>query len=1021
MSIRTSIRAILLALALVTPVTLHAQAANFLDYLTAEERAILDGVQAAANEKVLEVLVLPVGTWQKRIAERVDAALAAQAKDPALTPAAAVALLRESDPALFYVPGSDYDLTIALRKGSRREEEEVVRRADQAIKKAFGGVKGAPDPSAVKVMGELAWNAEKYSGKAGATFATFGVRNALHFRPAAAGLSATRIPVASYYTLRGLTPPRGLNARAVSWIDDAVGLALDERLVAQGTGLTVKQAQLRSLIRVWDKSKSFFEPELAQRLVPERRELLMQHLPPIPAEVRELLALDKAALVERLKGLSLTEQNALFERTLDGLTEFRDKAAAVDLFGRAGSRATVVGDDAAAAVIKVTAVKGSLWRQLSGKLKASGPLAIWNLNQSLTAASEAYGRGDRAAFHRELALAVAEMAAGEVVLPALLAEAARDLAAAGLVAAADAAFFTPLNQAVLDELYTTTLDEGVFNMTGSPFEGWSPETLAAKYLMIDPAEARRAIARDAEAYVMALSAYRKGFLPIGPASLTEALTDALLADWLQSRAEVAGLEALARDLSSGYFVPAWPPLAVWSGEQPVKPGPAAPASVNWVLAPGEARSLEVLLQRRYGRIFLAPGQVRRSAPLKWNEPLLKQLLEVFERGVKVPSADGSMVTIRGRRAVDRVVADSTGTFEDRPLEISRRIVRACGGWQVLPPLDAVWEQRYGLAHPAPDSPGPEYLSDSMILTVQAPANPPADCAVETELRIAYRPPSRDYKLGSGNAGTLSVAERTQEFLIRVTAAAPARFTLEARVAHATTGAALGGATVTLTGARTLSQTTDAAGFVQFDEVPAGEYLVAGSRAGFNAVSTRVTVARNLSGRLLLTPVTTPVVTPVTVVGEARPTAAAGGELTATLGAGLLESYGAPQPPVPVGVFKAPGPGRLFITFTYRGAPRPELQYATGYGQGYRTEAVLRWSGGVVIEDRLAAGELRGRSEVTKTLPITVRDAGEISFAAVGEWTLVRQVDGRWVDGPGGGQRHYLPGAVSVALRFVPAK
>jgi hypothetical protein len=236
-----------------------------------------------------------------------------------------------------------------------------------------------------------------------------------------------------------------------------------------------------------------------------------------------------------------------------------------------------------------------------------------------------------------------------------------------------------------------------------------------------------------------------------------------------------------------------------------------------------------------------------------------------------------------------------------------------------------------------------------------------------------------------------------------------------------TGAALGGATVTMTGTQSFIATTDAAGRARFENLPGGDYVVAVTRPGFRGASQRLTLKSHMRGNLRLHPVATPEAPTVTPAEERRPAVVTGSEVSATLGAGLPESYGERMAPVPVGVFTAPGPGILHVTFTYRGAPRPELQYANSYGQGYRTEAVLRWLDGVVIGDRLAAGELRGQSETTKTRPITVRAAGDIVFTAEGEWTIARQIDGRWVDGPGGDRRHYLPGSVSVALRFVPAK
>jgi hypothetical protein len=243
--------------------------------------------------------------------------------------------------------------------------------------------------------------------------------------------------------------------------------------------------------------------------------------------------------------------------------------------------------------------------------------------------------------------------------------------------------------------------------------------------------------------------------------------------------------------------------------------------------------------------------------------------------------------------------------------------------------------------------------------------------------------------------------------------------VEARVIDRVTGKPVAGATVALSGPASRSAVSTADGSVIIEGVPHGLYTIAAFASGYQRSSRDgFEVSTSLRGTVRLTPVDD-AKPPVAAIGESL--AAAGSEQFATLGAGLPESSGGPTPSVPVGTFSAPGPGSLQISFTYRGAPRPDLQYATGYGQGYRTEARLSWSGRVVTGDSLAAGELRGKGETTKTLPITVRGAGDVIFTAVGEWTIARQIDGKWFDGPGGDRRHYLPGEVTVTLRFVPAK
>lgn len=231
------------------------------------------------------------------------------------------------------------------------------------------------------------------------------------------------------------------------------------------------------------------------------------------------------------------------------------------------------------------------------------------------------------------------------------------------------------------------------------------------------------------------------------------------------------------------------------------------------------------------------------------------------------------------------------------------------------------------------------------------------------------------------------------------------------------GKPVSGATVTLSGAITRSARTSADGRATLDDLAPGTYAFTAVADGYRrAQRDGFKVGSSLRGTIRLTAeeaAATPREPP-------HATTSSGPEISLTLGAAVPESFGPALPPVPVGIFTAPGPGTLHITFTLRAAPRPELQYATGYGQGYRAEAKLMWEG-VVTKDSLAAGELRGRRETTKMLPITVREAGDVIFSAAGEWTIARQVDGKWVDGPGGDRRHYLPGQVTVELRFVPAK
>ncbi len=194
----------------------------------------------------------------------------------------------------------------------------------------------------------------------------------------------------------------------------------------------------------------------------------MRQLPSMPPELRRLVTRNKVilnketgetAMLRELKAMDASELDDLFYRSVKGLMEYRNRAEMVDFVGR--GRVTVAAGNAGVTLTRLAAVKATLLRVLGPTLK--GGVMLWSFNSSLNAALEAYARGDALGFQREVALATADVVASDVVLPAVLGEAGKDLAASGLIAAADLVFFQPLNQRVLADYYNTTKSEhGVF-------------------------------------------------------------------------------------------------------------------------------------------------------------------------------------------------------------------------------------------------------------------------------------------------------------------------------------------------------------------------------------------------------------------------------------------------------------------------------------------------------------------------------------------------------------------------------
>ncbi len=106
-----------LAGALAAATDAHGQTTpDWRQFLEPEEDAIIQSVQAAIDKKKVEAVVLPVGSWQTRIANRFEEAQRILADDPSKTRNQVMAELRAQHRELFPVKGSDYDLTVALRE-----------------------------------------------------------------------------------------------------------------------------------------------------------------------------------------------------------------------------------------------------------------------------------------------------------------------------------------------------------------------------------------------------------------------------------------------------------------------------------------------------------------------------------------------------------------------------------------------------------------------------------------------------------------------------------------------------------------------------------------------------------------------------------------------------------------------------------------------------------------------------------------------------------------------------------------
>lgn len=748
-------------------------------FMTFEELAILNALRTAATEEGVELVVLPVGSWAGRIASRVAAAAELKADNPGWSNDDIMKKLEADSAGLFAGPGSDFDVTVAL-KGAPAEqtlarEARVVRRARAFVEKELP--ERAP---LVKFMGERAWHTEKFSGPAGRTFALSSSPYALHVSPGAT--SVRRIPPAAFFTERGLPVPQGLGSHATQWVDDAIGILLDAEAVAAGTGLDPRVAQARAAIKYWKKYKGFFEEQLGDSLPENLRKTLLARLDEVPLDVQDLLALDNDALTARLElmhrhsvraadGKSLSALDQFFDRTVESMRRYRDQAEVIDLVrrGRLAPTAAAVGE----ALTRWDAVKAALLRA-GGRVAGSAARHLLLL-PALRAAMDKYTTGDTVGFSREVAGMLVDLAGvGEAALVAELADLGRELAAAGLIAAADAALFDPLNQQALAAYYHTATDpNGVFTMEGSPFEGLSRETLYARYRM-SPDEARRALERDARRFVEMLPknerlvghrasgfwdlVSRLGFLTSGPGSLTEALTAALHADWERSRLESERVLAWAESLSlGGYFVPQLPPLEFYVDGHPITPD--EPHTVTWTLAPGATRTVEVYVVRRYGRRFAIPGALRkfvedRTERRQVYRPLAggaaAQMMDVFERGFEVgtpPRAPGlppgAPIRLRGRAAVERWVMASTGIYEVAPLAVSHATAAGCPGWVIEAPWKTGpgWEGRVALPYPRENGEGPvDTRTARLHVGMTAPAKATRPCQVDETLVVTWRAP-----------------------------------------------------------------------------------------------------------------------------------------------------------------------------------------------------------------------------------------------------------------------------------------
>lgn len=846
-------------------------------FMTFDELAILNALRSAAADEGAELVVLPVGSWGRRIAERLEAAEELRARTPGLSNDGIMRALQAEHAELFAGPGSDFDVTVAVKSGAggtMAEEARVVRNVRARVEKDL------PERAAlVKVMGERAWDPEKFSGKSGSRFALHSSRYA--FRVSANG--AATIPATAFYTERGLKAPRGLGARSTVWLDDAMGILLDAERVAAGTGLDPKVAQSRAAIKYWKKYGGFFEKELGESLPEHLRTTLMGSLDEMPADVRDLLRLEGKDLTDRLElmrthtvraadGRSVTALDQFFERTLESMRTYRDQVEVIDLVRRGRLAPTV----------EVVTETLSRWKAVQRVLlRAGGRVAGAAARHllmvpALRSALEKYTTGDTLGFAREVAGMLADLAGlGEAAFAAEMADLGRELAAAGLIAAADAVIFDPLNQEVLATYYNTATDpHGVFLMEGSPFAGLSRETLYAAYRM-SPEQARLAIERHAREFVALLPTNerlvgervsgfwdlfrRLGFLRSGPGSLADALTHALMADWDRSRVDAERVLAWAELLSlGGYFVPQTPPLEVFVDGAAIAPD--ATHTLAWTLDAGATRAAEVYLVRRYGNRFAIPDAVRRvfedsTGRRQAYRPMAggaaRQMMEVFEGGFDVgtpPTAPGlppgRPVRLRGLAAVERWVLANTGTYETAPLALSHRTTQACPGWRITAPWTsgAGWQTQLALAYPDENGEGPiDSRTARFALRVTAPAGATEPCEVDEAIAVRWRAPV------GGAERTFAIRLRATLTAGAVEAARHPDFTVSGRVTNRATGAPLPGARVELSGPRALAAVAGDGGRVTLAAVPPDRYTLTVTHAGFAPRQGPIDVSRDRSG------------------------------------------------------------------------------------------------------------------------------------------------------------------------------
>lgn len=1035
--------------------------AEWSTYMTPDELAVFAAVWDAAQQEGVDIVALPVGSWGKRLAARSDQAQLLRRLHPDWSVAEVKAELL-TDASLYPGPGSDFDLTITSVPGEKaaagviRREAAIVDRvnarvqqhvADMAKYRNRESVLTSPD--LVKVMGEVKWHEEKFSGQAGRTFAMNSSPYALHASP---GRPLVPLPKEAYYTLRGAPVPKGLGVQATGWLDDAMGIILSGN-VAAGTNLTEDVAKTRAALKYWAKYKGFFEGELAATLPPEIGQQMMSRLDEMPSEVSALLTYRNDRLVARLQSMRPDELNELFERTTASMMRYRDQVEVIDLVrrGRILPTAKAAGD----VLTRMAAVKKVLL-SVGGRVLGSAVRHLL-LVPALQASMEQYANGDLVAFSRGVASLLTDLAgAGEAAMAAELADLGRQLAAQGLIAASDAVFFDPLNQQVLAAYYDTAADaDGVFTMEGSPFAGLTRETLYARYRM-SPDEAHRAIARDAAAFVGRLPKnaqlvghrvtglmdliYRLGFLAAGPGSLTDTLTAALMADWEHSRRETEALIGWADLLRKGYYIAEPPPLEVFVDGEPVAAG--TPAQVTWTLAPGASQTKSVDIVRRYGRRFAIPGALRtafadsRVGHASYYGTLgqrpgdvVARMMEVFESGFPVvtpPKAPGlppsKPVQLRGRAGVEQWVAASSGLFEVEPLTIAHNAARVCNGWTIEAPWDAGpgWDAALSLPYPDPNGEGVMKVAVARAtITVTAPAAEAEPCRLDETLAITWRAP---------------VGGATQSFAVylraamALTARQTALFEVGGRVTRADTGESIPGARLTLAGDRTFTTTSAADGSAALADIPAGTYEIAIAHPGFETRRATLEVTRDLvNGKFALTPlaVEKPAAPQVPAL---PPPANVGTQLERKFSVSFGDNYVPKADKTDAGqrlTFTVPGPGTLKVTYTYRPSKPLTIRYY-GDENGYRAQARVVWSvPGGAKPGRVNAGMLyRGTTQLTETTgtgTAAVAVAGEVELKAYPEETPAYFYRNQWVDNwYDATHTHYHGATATIVVTFTPA-